>query len=436
MQPKFRFGMFQKCILISLFALPFLYPDSVCALNRKVKETPIVQVTFSALIRESFTVSPDSRSIAFIDQSKDKQRAVIGSAVQRKFDEVIDRPVFSPNSRKVAYIAREQDKKFAVIEGEKGKQYEDIPSNIIFSPDSNRVAYTAKVGKKEVVVVDGRESEQYDEICRLKREANFVFSPDSKRIGYIAHEGKRDSVVVDGKHCGEYGGEYDGIDLLTFSPDSQSIAYRAYTYAKFGLGGKWFLVFNGKEGKEYKIIGDSFSTYRNIVFSPDSKRGVVKARFGIAEIGMEDTPYEKTGYPVFSPDSQTLSYMAGFSDKQFLVINGKKGETYDSLGSKFYFGNPVFSPDSKRIAYPVRKGKKWSIVIDAIEGQFYDEILVFPGGERVFESLDNYPVYDFIARKLESELAIRGRLVFDNPDRIHYLALKGNTIYLVEETFE
>jgi hypothetical protein len=345
MQPKFRFGMFQKCILISLFALPFLYPDSVCALNRKVKETPIVQVTFSALIRESFTVSPDSRSIAFIDQSKDKQRAVIGSAVQRKFDEVIDRPVFSPNSRKVAYIAREQDKKFAVIEGEKGKQYEDIPSNIIFSPDSNRVAYTAKVGKKEVVVVDGRESEQYDEICRLKREANFVFSPDSKR-------------------------------------------------------------------------------------------GVVKARFGIAEIGMEDTPYEKTGYPVFSPDSQTLSYMAGFSDKQFLVINGKKGETYDSLGSKFYFGNPVFSPDSKRIAYPVRKGKKWSIVIDAIEGQFYDEILVFPGGERVFESLDNYPVYDFIARKLESELAIRGLLVFDNPDRIHYLALKGNTIYLVEETFE
>jgi hypothetical protein len=69
-------------------------------------------------------------------------------------------------------------------------------------------------------------------------------------------------------------------------------------------GGKWFVVVDGKEGKEYD--------------------GIVK------------------GTPVFSPDSKHLAYMARRGGKWFVVIDGEEGKEYDGflLGSKLVFDSP------------------------------------------------------------------------------------------------
>jgi hypothetical protein len=64
------------------------------------------------------------------------------------------------------------------------------------------------------------------------------------------------------------------------------------------------------------------------------------------------------------------------------------------------------SPDSRRIAYAAKRGKKWLVVVDGQEGKKYDNIIV--------------------AMEV-------GKIVWDNPDQIHYLAQKGNAVYLVEE---
>ena len=65
---------------------------------------------------------------------------------------------------------------------------------------------------------------------------------------------------------------------------------------------------------------------------------------------------------------------------------------------------PIFSPDSKRVAYRARSGNKDFIVIDGVEGQQYEAVL--------------------------------SKIIFDNPNNIHYIAMSDKKIYLVEEVLE
>jgi hypothetical protein len=66
------------------------------------------------------------------------------------------------------------------------------------------------------------------------------------------------------------------------------------------------------------------------------------------------------------------------------------------------------SPDSKRVAYTVVAGTKQFVVVDGKEGKQYNGIINFGGG----------------------------RIVFDSADSLHYLALKGTGIYLVQESIK
>jgi hypothetical protein len=62
-------------------------------------------------------------------------------------------------------------------------------------------------------------------------------------------------------------------------------------------------------------------------------------------------------------------------------------------------------PNGKRVAYGTKAGNRWRVVIDGKEGKHYDGIVLRAGG----------------------------RVVFDSSDSLHYLAVKGDSIYLVEE---
>ena len=82
-----------------------------------------------------------------------------------------------------------------------------------------------------------------------------------------------------------------------------------------------------------------------------------------------------------------------------MVVDGIEGKQYDDIGA------PIFSQDSQRVAYAAEIGDKCFVVVDGIEGKQYDAIK-----------------------------DIRERIIFDSPDSLHYLAAKGNSLYLVEET--
>jgi hypothetical protein len=101
-----------------------------------------------------------------------------------------------------------------------------------------------------------------------------------------------------------------------------------------------------------------------------------------------------------SPDSQRVAYVAQLGDKQLVVVDGKEEEPYDGIGTL------IFSLDSQRVAYGAQVGDKWFVVVDGKEEKPYDGIVR------------------------------GGSIIFDSADSLHYLALKGADIYLVEERIQ
>jgi len=81
-------------------------------------------------------------------------------------------------------------------------------------------------------------------------------------------------------------------------------------------------------------------------------------------------------------------------------VDGEEGKQYDDFGT----GSLIFSPDGERVAYMAGVGNKWLVVVDGEEGKQYE--------------------------------GIGGGIVFDPSDSLHYLALEGNNIFLVEESVE
>ena len=182
---------------------------------------------------------------------------------------------------------------------------------------------------------------------------------------------------------------------FTVSPDSQRVAYGAI------VGDKQFVVVDGEEGKRYDGIGEG-----TLIFSPDSQHVAFMARVGdkrfVVLDGEEGKRYDGIGEGtlIFSPDSQRVAYGTIVGDKQFVVMDGEEGKRYDGIAT-----SPIFSSDSQHVAYGAAVGDKQFVVVDGKEGKGYDGIVTIGGG----------------------------RIIFDSPDSLHYLATKGASIYLVEE---
>src|SRR3989338_7143686 len=96
-----------------------------------------------------------------------------------------------------------------------------------------------------------------------------------------------------------------------------------------------------------------------------------------------------------------VAYGAQVGNKWLVVVDGKEERQYDGIGQSTL----IFSPDGKRVAYGAQVGNKWLVVVDGKEGRQYDDLFAWAGG----------------------------RIVFNSPDGLHYLASEGNKIYLVEE---
>jgi Tol biopolymer transport system component len=149
------------------------------------------------------------------------------------------------------------------------------------------------------------------------------------------------------------------------SPDGTRLAYGAKA------GNKWFVVVDGKEGKQYNII-------------------------------MEGTP-------LFSPDSKRVAYDAQLDNKRCVIMDGKEEKQYDGIGA----GSLVFSPDSKRLAYVAGVRNKWLAVVDGKEGKQYDGIVTIGGGRIIFDSAEHlhYLAQEgsniYLVKTRESELGSR-----------------------------
>lgn len=275
----------------------------------------------------------------------------------------------SPDGRHIAYFMQDKDGCHVVVDGVMGKGYDSIPGNMVyFSPDSKHSAYAATCRKDDkdnkdnktryVVVLDGKEGKEYDSA------QDITFSPDSQRLAYhvnrmettsdpVSHAANVKNVsshwVIDGAD----GPEYDGVaNAIFFSPDSKRAAYFATR------GKKSFAVIDGQEGKttdRYNPIDYATETpfETGFIFSPDSKHVAYVVlrdkKFIVVRDGEEGKAYEGITTITFSPDSQRLMYLGRSEGKSFLVVDGAESKGYRSVSEA------AFSADSKHYAYIAAK---------------------------------------------------------------------------------
>lgn len=403
--------------------------------ERVVSEKLVARIeNFSKEARESFTVSPDQRHIAYTIAVHGifgrKLSVVIDGKEIGRYDNVVgDTLRFSPDGQRFAFGAMRGGKRLVVVDGKDEIAGHDrlAAGSFVFSPDSRRVAYGAgTLDGKWSVIVDGQSGKRHDGVGNY----NIRFSPDSGRLAYVAIEDRKWFVVVDGQE----GKRHDGIldHSLVFRPGSQTVAYIAKS------ANKQLAVIDEQHYGPYDRVDE-------IAFSRDGKRfGFLAFDSGAPVIvidGKEPARHERiyAGSLAFSPDGRRVAYGAYSKEKSVYIVDGTEGAGYENLGKI------LFSTDGRRMAYiAVKKGEGNFVIVGGNELGPY----VNAGPQMSFSPDGNHLAYAagtdrrlvFLDGKVGiSRLALlgRGEILFDSPDQFHYLALKRDgeifEFYLVEE---
>lgn len=267
-----------------------------------------------------------------------------------------------------AYPTARGTGKAMVIDGSLSDSYDKI-TWFEFSPDGEHHAFVA--GKPWVLVRDGVEGPAYDAILTPGLSSNLLglspmvaVSQTSKspwKVAYIARRGE-DYVVVHGDQ------EIARSKLIHSVVQNSNGSRLAYVES---FEGQERVVLDGKPQEPvYRVLALSFS--------PDGHRFAFRAQRSLATF--QGFPEEVQSLSVdgkklaecqeirefqFSPDSQSLSYVARSGQGSIVTSYAESVEPTDSGPSYAWISGLTYSPDGKHLAYAATDtvGQDW-IVID------------------------------------------------------------------------
>ncbi len=285
-----------------------------------------------------------------------------------------------------------------VVDGEKGPEFEDV-SAPVFSPNGQHIAYrgerTTYKGRREVLMLDGKEIGEFEytglpwNIETQRREfdpqGQPVFSPDSQHWAMRAKLGNKHLLIADGKEGPEL--EWSPGRPL-YSPDSQHIGY----VASRGLLAKLEFVgfLDGKRLDAAQSGGNWLTvvSFADLTFSPDSQRlayvevwagqnfvegRTTRAKRCVVVDGHSSEVYDTLGIDLgFSPDSHHFVYSVrgGVSgDKSTVVTDGQQGKLYDDvIGGNFFpeKARADAGTSPTEFVYIAREGRKFYRVTEAL----------------------------------------------------------------------
>ena len=375
----------------------------------RTKETSLGRLP-GQILDDTFTVSPDSRSVAFAVADAKGKHQVVRDGVPGKPHFAVEPGLRRrPRGRRLAYAACEKSllgsKRWMVIlEGAEGGACAGIvPGSITFSPDGARLAYGAVKQDGTHLVVDGVEDPlAFDAIAgptiqfsrngrRIADAANrgrqwfavvdgkpqgpyvtvaaFTFSPDSRRLAYGAHDGRQAFVVVDGEPQAEFD-EVAFEETLVFSPDSRHVAY-AGRRGITTLNVVSHAVVDGQLGPSYAGVGERFFTFGPVEGQVihDIRRGERRA---VVHGEKEGPLYDDFGEQLFamSPDRKRFALLGVRGGAKVLIVDGREVASCEAVGP----GTLRFSPDGQRLGYALQSGSSWCLVVDDKAGPAFDQI--------------------------------------------------------------
>ena len=456
-------------LLIVVIISGIFNQQAISQSTRKVTVTLLSSIDPSKLMNDSYTFSNNMKRIAYRISEGKKQIVVVDTMRGTAYDNV-SAPVFSGDSRNFAYMAKRgktnllivnhkqnlmldslsnlysmqfsSDNKslsyilfdgrlyYMVFHGTKGKGYDAIDENsIAFTADGSKIAYSATKKDKQTNVYDGVEGPLYDKVGFP------ILSGNGKRLAYWATEGNIFYVIADGKKSRAY----ESVNAIIFSNDAKHLAYHATRSAKH------VVVYDGLESELYQFV-------HTLSFSPDGTRFVYAMElfvenkhdfFHYAIIdGVKQGPYETLveGSFKFSDNGAHLVFEVENHDQFSIIFDGIDGTHYSDVMQ----ATATFSADNSHFAYAAELFDTRRILnYDGKESIPYDDIY------SVAISPDNLR-YAYSARLNNSDFVVadgsngpsfetilgQGRVFFDDANSFHYMAMKEQKFYLVEERFE
>ena len=409
-------------------------------------------------------VSLVDKPLNHLDSLESKKNEILSQpfSLKKKFICKVDRSTWdsnsftiSPNYKSYAYISKESDGYRWMINGKKEKKY-NLPylnyylypweTKVLFSSDGEHYVYAANINNKWCIVFDGDEGEKFDKID------NICFSPDGNLLLY---EGVIDNKVyiIINNNINELHNKM--IEKIICSPNSEHIAYISIDKETFVE----FLVLDGETSVGYYNIW-------NPIFSPDSKKFAFSYRNKGAFIAFSDSAGNFSRYkefageinsPEFSSDSRYIVYtgrclsQTEFTDYIVIIDTDNKEvirlEHINKQIGRLYIENGIILYNSLKISRGYEEKK-----IPGTSFQVYD-----PNYVREVYEVQRIPYYrkhrTWVIEKIFNNISFAGlhpvlhenfsntvgsreydllEKIIDNPNKIDILVSSGDSIYLLE----
>jgi hypothetical protein len=448
-----------------LLALTLVWTSNLYA-DPKVDE----QIVGPSVSDAKYVVSPQGGHLATVARKGSRMMVTMDGVDGAKVDDVV-----TP----VGWV----DPRFAQAISAAGQQ-SPVLQPVTFSKDGGHFAYIARIGQEWVVMEDNKE------VLRLpaaglvggtagvggmagNTDLRLQFSDDGKHLffsksGYAGFE-----LWVDGQKMPGYyasaGGGAQTTDPLIYAGG----AHFAYV-AKMGTrpGDPQALIVDGKDAG-YLATDLQATSDGHLVGTERTKDGVQLVMDGkslfkareifaayVAPVGQRIAVVLRHAYPngsfgqfllvdgkpaeatlgeqikrvVFSPDGKRYAAVCGRAGAEFVVVDGKKGQEYQSIDT-FVVGLSMglgFSPDSSRVAYVANAQAKKFIVIDDDESDAYDSVALFsfmPEGRGVVTYGRQGPSMRLNVNGKALSLPMNAGVQFDtftwSPDRSRYAFISG-----------
>lgn len=336
----------------------------------------------------------DGRQVVTIEKRDGKSAVRINDTQGPLFTEVRE-PRIMKGFEQVAYIATDNGKEAVVVNRKIGNWYEKI-DKIGFSP-TGAVIYTAQKTGKWLLVEGSRELSSADAI-----EYQPVASMDGKRIAFVgqnANNRKRfvQLCAVDQSTCSS-GPEYDEISEMRYDKSRMRLVYQVSKNGRqcimtadftkneltvlesdwfdqiniFDISdnsqhlaflalrnGKTLLVADGVESSipSFDVAFDLVATDSSHVMYGVMKDGKTTAYVDGKRIG---GVYGEINDVTYNSGKNMFAFSATSGAKDFLVVNGKEGPTFDKVVK------PLITATGDRVVYRARdKGRRFVVVADA-----------------------------------------------------------------------
>jgi hypothetical protein len=228
-----------------------------------------------AIEPDSFRLSPDAQHTACAvyihDTLTGPARVYLDQEAQTIFPAILaDSLIFSPDSRHLAYLALTANRQTAVVyDGQILRTHGHVdPASLQFSPDSTRLLYIAAEpdSRGDHVIIDNGHT-----IATHPCIAKLTLSPDGKRLAFAAYNRTPATAPGNAAEYSEPTLYVDGQPFLAgahraiFSPDSRRIAcIRGLRDKRFIYGLANQLILDG-------IADPPVPKIHTVVFSPDSR---------------------------------------------------------------------------------------------------------------------------------------------------------------------